>query len=70
MKCKKCGGEKFFAEQEVVSTITFRVIVDSDGNLLENIKAGREAALDDAEFSVPYGPFSCTSCSAEWKEDE
>lgn len=56
--CPNCGSEKFRGSQEV----TIDVIVDSDGNWIENDKGG----VTDSDN--PFGPFTCINCGDEYDD--
>lgn len=58
----KCGCNKFYAHQ----VVRMDVICDGDGYFYDNIEEGIEAAIYDAE--LPYGPFQCVQCGAEYDE--
>lgn len=56
MKCKICGGEKFFAHQQAYHDI----LVDGDNQFLE------DKGVYESEH--PYGPYTCDYCGAEYEE--
>lgn len=60
MKCKHCGGKEFFAHQ----VCRLNIIVDSDGEFLDNAHGDANQAIYDA--GNPYGPFQCCTCGAEY----
>lgn len=62
MKCPKCGSDRFYGHQ----VLRADVIVDENGEFLENPECGLEAAIYDS--GNPYGPFTCVKCGAEYSE--
>jgi hypothetical protein len=64
LKCNACGNtEKFYGEQRVWGTVT--VVVDNDGEFLQN---DTEDGLIDSthlECANPEGPFVCAMCESE-----
>lgn len=61
MRCT-CGSTRFIGHQ----LIRADVVVDGNGEFLENCEPSLEAAIYDAE--KPYGPFTCTVCRKEYEE--
>lgn len=61
MRCS-CGSTWFIGHQ----LIRADVVVDGNGEFLENCEPSLEAANYDAE--KPYGPFTCTVCGKEYEE--
>lgn len=61
MRCT-CGCARFIGHQ----LIRADVVVDGNGEFLENCDPSLEAAIYDAE--KPYGPFTCTACGKEYEE--
>lgn len=63
MKCKYCNGDTFFARQ----VCRLDVIVDGNGEFLENAHSDAAQAIYDSE--KPYGPYQCCGCGAEYDGD-
>lgn len=59
MKCKFCGGNRFYAHQEV----RMDVIVDEDGDYMDGVTG---TFIDIYDSSAPYGPYQCCKCGAEY----
>ena len=58
MKCK-CGNNQFFARQ----IVRVDVIVDGDGNFIDNAGKKRKDGSRDCKVydsENPFGPFKCT----------
>lgn len=55
MKCKFCGGNRFYAKQKVF----LDVIVDGNNNWIKNDRNGGES-------EDPYGDYTCVKCGAEY----
>jgi len=64
--CPKCGGQKFTASQDCVCDI----IVDGNNEFLANNTEDNSLFISYAD--LPYGPYCCTNCGAEYDvlEDE
>ena len=62
MRCPKCGSVRFIGHQ----VLRADVIVDEDGEFLDNPEGGLEAAVYDS--GKPYGPFTCVKCGTEYDE--
>jgi hypothetical protein len=60
MKCLKCGGEEFMANQAVRGTVS--VVVDSFGSFLRNPTPDGEMETNGLDFDEPEGPFECIKC--------
>ncbi len=65
MKCKCCGNDRFYADQELWAS----VIVDEDGCFIENSEKTLEKSIYDA---VTHGPYVCTECGAsyDWLDED
>jgi DNA-directed RNA polymerase subunit RPC12/RpoP len=56
MSCPKCGNKVFEAHQ----LCRHNIVVDNSNNWQSNI--------DIYDSETPYGPYTCTECSAEYSE--
>jgi len=63
MKCK-CGNNKFIGHQ----ILRVDVMVDEDGEFLNNLNPDNKIMDDCYDNETPYGPFTCTECSQEYKK--
>ena len=67
MRCK-CGCKKFYADQGCRGIVT--VIVDENGDFLENATEDGKFDENCLDFDEPELPYYCVICGVEYIEPE
>lgn len=60
MKCKFCGGDRFYGHQ----IVRVNIIVDENQDYVDGVHG--DMSLDVYDSEPAYGPFQCIKCGAEY----